>query len=759
LNDDGEVVFVPDADYHGKAGFDYVVEDSTEAQTVAHADFDIAPVNDTPVAVGETFHGGLVNTVVYIPISAVLQNDYDVDGDPIRLDGVLSSEHGEAVMDWENQRIIFTPEKDFVGTASFEYQITDGNGAFSVAAMDVRIDTPPTAAADGITVLEDGGAEDYNQSWATIIQPGSLLANDSDADGDALAIAWVGNSENCNVTLQEDGTIRLTTPPNYSGPASFQYEASDGYGGTAIQNVSVNVLPVNDRPVIEAIEYGAPIFCYEYKPPELIGYSEVGEPVYSQPSWTAVYDQETTLSLHEQGLAVASVGSSTPMTFSYYQNGTLRPVGIDVNDGWKDVGSFELPVLVPDDSPDRERGFIVAWDPDADSKELTYEITSYPLHGSATVSSDTQPPGSFRSVPDGSSFYDENTRWWYESTPGDSYSGAAPFTVRVTDADGAFTDVQVAPNHHGTSSGGGGKPVAIDIDRDGLEFVGLDDSNVFFDINGDGWREHIAWTDRDDGLLAFDKDGDGVIDRHDEISFAGYKEGAHTDLEGLQAFDSDGDGKLTANDSDWAKFGVWQDKNLNGVTDAGEFKSLDEMGITAIHLTSDGKVETAANGDVVLFGTSFYETANGETGSVGDAAFHYTDEKQPGNASPEEPQPQAQEANVEAPPGGADTRLADTASGDPGSSTPASHVEPSAAGSAEVNAGPVTGVQGYAAVDPTFMSDADVTRLLQQFISDCAGSMVQPPSELYIPPTTPPLEVVIAENVLHEFMDQGAPNG
>ena len=702
FNDENEVVFVPDANYHGTAGFDYTVWDAAGAETTAHTTVDIASVNDAPVAVGETFHGGLANAVVYIPISAVLQNDYDVDGDPVRLTGILSTEHGEALMDWENQRIVFTPEKDFTGTAGFRYQITDDHGGVAEATMDIRINTPPEAAADGITVLEDGGAVDYDQSWATVILPETLLANDSDVDGDNLTIRWVGNSENCTVEIQDDGTIRLTTPQNYNGPASFQYETTDGYGGTAVQSVSVNVLAVNDRPVIERVAQGFPIYCYEYKPSEIIGYryeefNPVPIPVYSEPSWTVIYDNEKAIQVYREGHAVAASGSEEPITPSFYRNGTLVPIAYDKDE----------PLLSADDelkdTLTKDFGHIVAWDPDGNSESLSYQIVASPLHGSATLGSAQGYLGYTDARYGGETdSHGKVVFWEFNPTSYDTYFGNSTFTVRVSDAEGAYADVPVTSFHYGYIPGGG-KPVAIDIDRDGLEFVGVDDSNVFYDINGDGWREHIAWTDRDDGLLAFDKDGDGIIDRHDEISFTGYKEGARTDLEGLQAFDTDGDGRLTANDSDWARFGVWRDANLDGITDPGEFKSLAEMDIAAINLQSDGNISVEAEGDVTLFGTSSYEMEDGTTGNIGDAAFRYTDETMP-----------AQEAPVV-----------------PDSS---------------------------AAVESACMSDADIMRMLQQFVSDCAGEMVQPPSELCIPPSTAPLDVIIAENVLHEFMEPSAQN-
>ena len=66
---------------------------------------------------------------------------------------------------------------------------------------------------------------------------------------------------------------------------------------------------------------------------------------------------------------------------------------------------------------------------------------------------------------------------------------------------------------------------------------------------------------------------------------------------------------------------MWQDANGNGVSDAGEFRTLGEAGITSVSLVSDGVAYTAANGDVTVAGSSTYTRADGTTGTVADAAF------------------------------------------------------------------------------------------------------------------------------------------
>ena len=159
-------------------------------------------------------------------------------------------------------------------------------------------------------------------------------------------------------------------------------------------------------------------------------------------------------------------------------------------------------------------------------------------------------------------------------------------------------------------------PIVLDLDGDGAEFSALS-AGAAFDYGTGVVR--TAWAGSDDGILALDANGNGRVDGGSEIVFGG---GALSDLQGLAAtYDTNHDGKLDAADTDFAKFGVWQDANGNGVSDAGEFHTLGELGITSISLVSDGKAYTAANGDVTVAGSSTYTRADGTTGTVADASF------------------------------------------------------------------------------------------------------------------------------------------
>jgi hypothetical protein len=77
---------------------------------------------------------------------------------------------------------------------------------------------------------------------------------------------------------------------------------------------------------------------------------------------------------------------------------------------------------------------------------------------------------------------------------------------------------------------------------------------------------------------------------------------------------------IDAQDADFARFGVWQDGNEHGVSEAGEFNSLGALGITSIELTSDGQSYVTANGDVLVMGEAGF-VRGGATFALADAVF------------------------------------------------------------------------------------------------------------------------------------------
>ncbi|MDR9818231.1 DUF4082 domain-containing protein [Rhizobium hidalgonense] len=87
----------------------------------------------------------------------------------------------------------------------------------------------------------DNGYTTYSDT-ALSIAAASLLANDTDADGDALSITGVNGAVHGTVTYNgQTKTVTFTPAAGYTGAASFSYSISDGLGGTASATVSLTV--------------------------------------------------------------------------------------------------------------------------------------------------------------------------------------------------------------------------------------------------------------------------------------------------------------------------------------------------------------------------------------------------------------------------------------------------------------------------------------------------------------------------------------
>jgi VCBS repeat-containing protein len=116
-------------------------------------------------------------------------------------------------------------------------------GAFEVQGTCAAVNTNPDAVDDSVTISEDSGAN-----------PISVLANDTDAEGDTLSVTGV--TQGAHGSVANNGTsVSYTPAPNFFGSDSFTYSISDGNGGSDTATVNVTVLNVNDPPVAVGESY------------------------------------------------------------------------------------------------------------------------------------------------------------------------------------------------------------------------------------------------------------------------------------------------------------------------------------------------------------------------------------------------------------------------------------------------------------------------------------------------------------------------
>jgi VCBS repeat-containing protein len=71
----------------------------------------------------------------------------------------------------------------------------------------------------------------------------------TDADGDALTYALVGQATRGTAVVNADGSFTYTPSPDANGADSFTFRANDGTADSNVATVTIAVTPINDAPV------------------------------------------------------------------------------------------------------------------------------------------------------------------------------------------------------------------------------------------------------------------------------------------------------------------------------------------------------------------------------------------------------------------------------------------------------------------------------------------------------------------------------
>ncbi|GAB4251164.1 MAG: hypothetical protein Kow00109_26940 [Acidobacteriota bacterium] len=442
-----QVIYTPPPNWSGVVSFSYTISDGAGGQATATVTVTVVPVNDPPVANDDTVTVA-EDGVVEID---VLANDTDVEGDTLALLSFGSAAHGSLERVGEN-RIRYTPVANYHGSDTFLYNISDGKGGTDAGRVYITVtpvNDPPVANADTATAVA---------GQAVSI---SVLANDSDVDGDSLSIAGV--SQPAHGTAEVVGSaIRYTAAAGYQGSDSFTYTVSDGNGGTATAQVTVQVTAPNQSP--QAAPDGGTV-------------AEDGTLVLNVVANDSDPDGDTltVTGVTQPAHGTAEVASSTSVRYrpaANYHGGDSFTYTVGDGRGGTATATVtitvtpvnDFPVAVGDAVTVPEDGSVdvdvLANDSDVDGDSLTITSVGNPTHGSATLLANQR----IRYVP--AANYHGSDSFTYTIADGNGGTVAATVSVTVT----SVNDVPVAADDTLTvaeDTSGTVYPLANDSDPDG----------------------------------------------------------------------------------------------------------------------------------------------------------------------------------------------------------------------------------------------------------------------------------------------------
>jgi Ca2+-binding RTX toxin-like protein len=468
----------------------------------------------------------------------------DVDSSLLNLSATLAN--GAALPAW----LLFNPTtRAFTGTPPLNFngfvdvRVTASDGTLSTSDEFRLTVTPVNDAPVGVN---DSGLSAVS-GVGTLINAATLLANDTDVDGNVLTITAVSAAIGGTAILNGAGQI-LYTPTNvYQGIGGFTYTLSDGtVTTTAKALIDVNVAWVYGTPNAETLNGAASL-------PNRIDGGDGNDTINGG-------------SLKDELLG----GMGNDMINGAAGNDTLSGgegddvitggVGNDIVDGGSGADTLVLSGL-----------------------QASYSIVT---SGGSVSIVDNQP------------------------------------TVDGNDGTDTIVGIETL-RFKGGATASIASPIILDLDGNGVETLSAADTNARYDLDGDGLTDDTSWFGQSDGMLFLDRDGNGKVTNAGEFSFTGDVPDAKSDLEGLRAFDSNKDGILSALDTRFGEFRVWQDKDSDGVAEASEILTLTAANVKSINLVGTAVNATTQIGDVAVLNKGSYTRTNGTTMEFIDAALTY----------------------------------------------------------------------------------------------------------------------------------------
>ena len=175
-----------------------------------------------------------------VRFAELLENDFDLDGNGLSFDG-FATRPSNGRLDVFSREFRYVPDDDFFGQDTFRYTVKDSRGAVSNEATITM-----TVVRNASPVAEDDAATTTQRKPVTI----DILANDSDADGDAFLLYFGPRrrlrSSPGPFVFDESAGVMTYTPSDdgFVGDDTVEYSIEDARG--AVSNpatITVTILP------------------------------------------------------------------------------------------------------------------------------------------------------------------------------------------------------------------------------------------------------------------------------------------------------------------------------------------------------------------------------------------------------------------------------------------------------------------------------------------------------------------------------------
>ena len=259
--------YTPAQDFHGADSFTFKVNDGSHDSNTSTVNITVTEVNDAPVATNDS---ASTNEDSHVDLSAIdlANNDSSGPADEstqlltVTSVSVTANTHGTVSL--SNGIVTYTPDPNFNGAASFEYQVCD-NGNTNGSP-----DPQCTTGLVNVTVnpVNDAPSASSQSVTTNSNTPVAITLTGNDLETATAALVFEVSVGPAHGSLSGSGANLTYTPnTNYSGPDSFQFTVRDAGDSSAAPltsaaaTVSITVIdtvaPVLNAPANVTVNTGA----------------------------------------------------------------------------------------------------------------------------------------------------------------------------------------------------------------------------------------------------------------------------------------------------------------------------------------------------------------------------------------------------------------------------------------------------------------------------------------------------------------------